>query len=63
MERGARIIGNALMLAGGILTAMSVMEALDQCPGVRCEDVTLSTALYAAMFSLGGVIRFWAKRG
>ncbi|AKS47549.1 hypothetical protein SAMN05444287_2797 [Octadecabacter temperatus] len=61
-KRLARTFGLAFMLAGGLLCGVAVSDALSRCPGIQCEDATLSVAVYAALFSLGGILFFWAKK-
>lgn len=62
LKRLARTFGLALMLAGGLLTGVAVSDALAVCPGQQCSDATLSAAIYAALFSLGGMLFFWSKK-
>ena len=45
------------MLAGGLLCGTAVNDALNGVP-----DATLYAAIYAAMFSFGGMLFFWSKR-
>lgn len=56
-KRFARTGGLAFMIAGGILCGQAVNEALNGVP-----DATLDAAIFAAMFSLGGVLLFWSKK-
>ncbi|MEJ6641531.1 MAG: hypothetical protein QNL58_14610 [Octadecabacter sp.] len=57
LKRLARTGGLAFMIAGGILCGQAVGEALDGIP-----DATLDAAIYAAMFSFGGMLFFWSKK-
>lgn len=57
LKRLARTGGLAFMIAGGILCGQSVREALDGVP-----DATLDAAIFAAMFSFGGMLFFWSRR-
>ncbi|HCP82716.1 MAG TPA: hypothetical protein DIT67_14530 [Octadecabacter sp.] len=61
-KRLARTSGLAFMLAGGLLCGVAVSDALSHCPGIQCEDATLNVAIYAAMFSLGGVLFFRSRK-
>jgi len=45
------------MIAGGILCGQAVNDALNGIP-----DATLDAAIYAAMFSFGGMLFFWSRR-
>lgn len=56
-KRLARTGGLAFMIAGGILCGQAISDALNGVP-----DATLDAAIYAAMFSFGGMLFFWAKR-
>ncbi|MCF2871309.1 hypothetical protein L0664_09565 [Octadecabacter sp. G9-8] len=56
-KRLARTGGLAFMIAGGILCGQAISQALDGVP-----DATLDAAIYAAMFSFGGMIFFWSRR-
>jgi hypothetical protein len=56
-KRLARTSGLAFMLAGGLLCGTAVNDALNGVP-----DATLYAAIYAAMFSFGGMLFFWSKR-
>jgi len=55
-KRLARTFGLALMLSGGLLCGTAVSDALNDIP-----DATLWAAIYAAMFSFGGMLFFWSK--
>lgn len=57
LKRLARTGGLAFMIAGGILCGQAVREALDGVP-----DATLDAAIFAAMFSFGGMLFFWSRR-
>ena len=57
VKRLARTGGLAFMIAGGILCGTAVNDALNGVP-----DATLAAAIYAAMFSFGGMLFFWAKK-
>jgi len=56
-KRLARSGGLACMIAGGVLCGQAVGNALD---GV--SDATLNAAIYAAIFSFGGMVFFWSRR-
>lgn len=45
------------MIAGGILCGQSISDALN---GV--SDATLDAAIYAALFSFGGILFFWSRK-
>jgi len=45
------------MIAGGILCGQAINDALNSVP-----DATLDAAIYAAMFSLGGILFFWSRK-
>lgn len=57
VKRLARTGGLAFMIAGGIMCGTAVNDALNGVP-----DATLDAAIYAAMFSFGGILFFWAKK-
>ncbi len=57
LKRLARTGGLAFMIAGGILCGTAVSDALS---GV--VDATLDAAIYAAMFSFGGMLFFWSRK-
>jgi len=61
-KRLARTFGLAFMLAGGLLCGTEISNALAVCPGAGCNHATLNSAGYAAMFSFGGMLFFWAKK-
>lgn len=56
-KRLARTGGLALMIAGGILCGQAINDALNGVP-----DATLDVAIFAALFSLGGMLFFWSKK-
>ena len=45
------------MIAGGILCGSAIRDALNGVP-----DAALAAAIYAAMFSFGGMLFFWSKK-
>lgn len=57
VKRLARTGGLAFMIAGGIMCGTAVSDALNGVP-----DATLDAAIYAAMFSFGGILLFWSKK-
>ncbi|MBU2992141.1 MULTISPECIES: hypothetical protein [unclassified Octadecabacter] len=57
MKRLARTGGLAFTIAGGILCGQAVNDALNGVP-----DATLDAAIYAALFSFGGILFFWSRR-
>lgn len=57
LKRLARTGGLAMMIAGGILCGQAVNDALNGVP-----DATLDAAIFAALFSLGGVLFFWSRK-
>jgi len=56
-KRLARTGGLAFMIAGGVLCGTALNDALNGVP-----DATLDAAIYAAMFSFGGMLFFWSRR-
>ena len=57
VKRLTRTGGLAFMIAGGILCGSAAIDALNGVP-----DATLAAAIYAMMFSFGGMLFFWAKK-
>lgn len=57
VKRLARSGGLAFMIAGGILCGQAINDALNQVP-----DATLDAAIFAAMFSFGGILFFWSRK-
>lgn len=57
VKRLARTGGLACMISGGILCGQAINDALNGVP-----DATLQAAIFAALFSFGGMLFFWSKR-
>ncbi|WP_093997020.1 hypothetical protein [Octadecabacter ascidiaceicola] len=57
LKRLARSGGLAFMIAGGILCGQAVNDALNDVP-----DAILNAAIYAALFSFGGVLFLWSRK-